>query len=119
MGVLPQISMFPLHATPHVGCACAKGGAGENGLHFYQIYTAYIDGGKDGTMDINEGQKIKVCYKVHINIICLQVLNLHENQRCMSFTNQINDKCIINFKQLLAKNLTVQTLNIMCCVSPI
>ena len=33
---------------------------------------------------------------------------LHENQRCMSFTKRINGECIISFKQLLVKNLTVQ-----------
>ena len=35
---------------------------------------------------------------------------LHENQRYTSFTKQINDQRVINFKQLLAKNLTIQVL---------
>ena len=39
---------------------------------------------------------------------------LHENQIRMSFTKWINDKHVINFKQLLAKNLTIQ---ILCATS--
>ena len=43
-----------------------------------------LDSGRDGTMDIIEGPKIKVCYQIHINVIYPQVLNLYENQRCTS-----------------------------------
>ena len=33
-----------------------------------------LDSGNDGTMHIKDKPKIKVCYQIHVSVICLQVL---------------------------------------------
>ena len=51
----------------------------------------------------------------HNKMLCY--VYLHENYRLWIFTKQINNECIISFKQLLAKSLTIQALYVLSCLS--